>query len=262
MKLAMVSAHTIDFYHFFKIQYAMMRMYDPEIKITVAKSDTLEQFTNDVDWVDLEFPDFLHPTHRNYTTLFNFTRGPLAQSVDADRVAWVDADILPLVPNAISNFMTISDKPTVAHNVYMSDQQYADWDWLTEWYGVGKLPCYNCGLVTANRDDSFWNEWADAKKMLYLNKLDYFLNYEGSYHYGIPVRMFFIDQIALNYVIDKDLDRFHYVDSSNNWQPLDPNGDVFKDTIRMPFDTKILHLSGPSKKSLLIDKETINVQTI
>jgi hypothetical protein len=259
MKLAMVSAHTVDFYHFFKIQYAMMQMYDPLVKITVAKSDTFEQFNEKVDWVDLGYPDFLHPMHRNYTTKFNFARAPLAQSVDADRVAWVDADILPLVPTAISNFMTVSDKPTVAHNVYMSDEQYDGWNSLTEWYGVGKLPCYNCGLVAANRDDSFWNEWADAKKMLYLSRLDYFLTYEGDYHYGIPLRMFFIDQIALNYVINKDVSRFHCVDSSNNWQPLDPNGNMFKDTIRMPFDTKILHLSGPSKKSLLINKETINV---
>jgi len=144
----------------------------------------------------------------------------------------------------------------------MGDQQYQGWNDLCDWYEVGELPCYNCGLVVADRTDSFWDEWADAKKMLYLSKLEYFLNYEGNYHYGIPIRMFFIDQIALNYVINKDLDRFHYVDSSNNWQPLDPNGDVFKDTIRMPLNTKILHLSGPSKKSLLIDKETINVQTV
>jgi len=117
MKLAMVSAHTLDFFHFFKIQYAMMKMYDPKINITVAKSDSYEQFTNDVNWVDLEFPEFVHPSHHNYTTKFNFARAQLAQSVDADRVAWVDADILPLVPNAISNFMTVSTKPTVAHNV-------------------------------------------------------------------------------------------------------------------------------------------------
>lgn len=258
----MVSAHTVDFYHFFKIQYAMMKMYDPDISITVAKSDTFEQFNNDVNWVDLSYPEFIHPSHRNYTTKFNFARAPLAKSVDADRVAWVDADILPLTPNAISNFMTISDKPTVAHNVYMSDAQYKGWHDLCEWYGVDKLPCFNCGLVTANKKDSFWDEWADAKKMLYLNKLDYFLNYTGDYHYGIPLRMFFIDQLALNYVIYQDPDRFHYVDSNNNWQPLDPNGNMFKDTIRMPFNTKILHLSGPSKKSLLVDKETINVQTI
>lgn len=259
MKLAMVSAHTIDFYHFFKIQYAMMKMYDPEIEITVAKSDTYEQFNENVNWVNLEFPDFIHPAHRNYTTKFNFARATLAQSVDADRVAWVDADIIPLIPNAISDFMMASDKPTVAHNVYMGAQQYQGWNNICNWYGVGELPCFNCGLVAADRTDSFWNEWAEAKKMLYLSKLDYFLSYEGEYHYGIPVRMFFIDQIALNYVINKDLSKFHCVDSSNNWQPLDPNGNVFKDTIRMPFNTKILHLSGPSKKSLLIDKGTINV---
>ena len=262
MKLGIVSAHTVDFYHFFKIQYAMMKMYDPAIAITVARSDTIEQFTDDVDWVDLGFPDYLHPMHRNYTTKFNFARAILAQSVDADRVAWIDADIIPLVPSAISDFMTVSDKPTVANNVYMSDTQLKGWNDLCRWYGVGELPCYNCGFVVANRTDTFWDEWADAKKMLYLNKLDYFLSDTGDYHYGIPLRMFFIDQIALNYVINKDKDRFHYVDSSNNWQPLDPNGDMFKDTIRMPFNTKILHLSGPSKKSLLIDKETLHVQTI
>jgi hypothetical protein len=71
--------------------------------------------------------------------------------------------------------------------------------------------------------------------------------------------MFFIDQIALNYVIKNDPNRFHYVDCRYNWQPLDPNGDVFKDTIKMPLNTKVLHLSGPSKKSLLIDMETVNV---
>lgn len=259
MKLAMVSAHTVEFYHFFKIQYAMMKMYDPNVKITVARSDTFEQFTDDVNWVDLVYPDFIHPAHRNYITKFNFSRAPLAKSVEASRVAWVDADIIPLIPNAISNFMTESSKPTVAHNVHMSKEQYDGWDRLTDWYGVGKLPCYNCGLVVADRDDSFWDEWIDAKKMLYLSKLDHFLSYDGKYHYGIPLPMFFIDQIALNYVINKDVNRFHYVDSSNNWQPLDPNGDMFKDTIKMPFDTKILHLSGPSKKSLLINKETINV---
>lgn len=262
MNLAMVSAHTVDFYHFFKIQYAMMQMYDPSINITVARSDSPEQFTDNVNWVDLEFPDFIHPSHRNYTTKFNFARALLAKSVIADRVAWIDADIIPLAPNAITEFMTISDKPTVAHNVYMGSNQYNDWNNLCAWYGVGNLPCYNCGLVVANKNDSFWDEWADAKKMLYLSKLDYFLNYDGNYHYGIPVKMFFIDQIALNYVIAKDLDRFHKVDSCYNWQPLDPDGDVFKDTVRMPFNTKILHLSGPSKKSLLIDKETIHVSTI
>jgi hypothetical protein len=260
MKLGMASAHTIDFYHFFKIQYAMLKMYDPTVNITVARSDTIEQFTDVVNWVDLDFPDYVHPTHRNYTVKFNLARAPLAKSLDADRVAWVDADILPLVPNALTDFMTASDKPTVAKTIYIGPEQYVDWDQLTDWYGVGKgLPCYNCGLVAANRDDSFWDEWAAAKKMLYLNKLDYFLNCDEPLHYGIPVRMFFIDQIALNYVIKNNPDRFHYVDSNNNWQPMDPNGDIFKDTIRMPFDTRILHLSGPSKKSLLIDKETLSV---
>lgn len=253
----MVSAHTMDFYHFFKIQYAMMKMYDPIINITVAKSNTIEQF--DVNWVDIDFPDYIHKSHRNYTVKFNFTRASLAKTVDADRVAWVDADIMPLVPNAISDFMTASDKPTVAVNVHMGQDIYNGWHEICEWYGVGKLPCYNCGLVTADKADTFWDDWAAAKKMLYLRKLDYFLNYTGDLHYGVPVNMFFIDQIALNYVIAQNPDRFHYVDSSYNWQPLDPNGSVWKDTIKMPFGTKVLHLSGPSKKSLLVDMETVNV---
>lgn len=259
MKLAMVSAHTMDFCHFFKIQYSMMKMYEPNITMTLAKSNTLEQFTNDVNWVDIDYPDYLHEKHRNYTMKFNLVRANLAKMVDADRVAWIDADIVPLQPNIISDFMTVSNKPTVAHNVHMGEHMYKGWDEICEWYGVGKLPCYNCGLVTADRTDSFWDEWADAKKMLYLSKLNEFINYEGHMHYGVPVRMFFIDQIALNYVINKDPDRFHYVDSNYNWQPLDPNGNIWTDTLRMPFDTKILHLSGPSKKSLLIDMETVNV---
>ena len=260
MKLAMVSAHTLDFFHFFKIQYAMMKMYDPYIKIIVARSNTPEQFASDVNWVDIDFPDYIHESHRNFTLKFNVIRSYLAQTADADRVAWVDADIIPLVPNAITEFMTVSKKPTVAVNVTMGDHMYKGWDDICNWYGVGKLPCYNCGLVTADKDDSFWKDWAEAKKMLYLTKLDSFLNNKDThYHYGIPVKMFFIDQIALNLVISRDPNRFHYVDPSYNWQPLDPNGNIWTDSIRMPLNTKILHLSGPSKKALLVDMETVNV---
>lgn len=258
MKLAIVSAHTNDFYYLFKTQFALLKLNDPTVKVIQAKSNAPEQFPDEVEWVDLEFPDYIHERHRKSAVKFNFGRPMLAKKANADRVAWVDTDILPLEHNSMTEFLTMCDKPTVANPVPYGDYLKDQWAGLIKWYGYENIPCHNCGLVGAPGDSTFWDEWSDTMRELYLSKLDYFLNTPNqTHHYEIPLRMFCIDQLAMNIVISRDPSKFNYVDPSYNFLPLEKEGDFFKDYTKLPSTTKMVHLTGTSKKSLLINPESL-----
>lgn len=264
MNLSIVTAHTRDFHYMFRTQYAMMKLNDPTVKIVAAKSNAIEQFKPDVDWVDLEMPDFIHEDHKKFAVKINFGRPILAKNAKADRVAWVDGDILSLENNSMTDFLLASDRPTVANPVPYGKELLDGWNWLANWFGYSDVPCYNCGLVGAPGDDEFWDEWFDTMKTLYLSKLDELLSdIHQPYHYEIPLRLFCIDQMSLNIIIQKNPKRFNFVDKSYNLLPLAPHGDFFKDYIKIPHDTKMVHLTGTLKKGLLIDPESLNnVQSI
>lgn len=258
MNLSIVTAHTRDFHYMFRTQYAMMKLNDPNVKIVAAKSNAIEQFKPDVDWVDLEMPNFVHESHRKFAIKINFGRPILAKNTKADRVAWVDGDILSLESNAMTDFLMSCDKPTVAEPVTYGKELLEGWNGLARWFGYENVPCYNCGLVGAPGDDEFWDEWFDTMKNLYESRLEEFLKVENhSFHYEVPLRLFCVDQMALNIIIKKNPNRFNFVDKSYNLLPLAPHGDFFKDYIKIPHDTKMVHLTGTLKKGLLIDPESL-----
>lgn len=266
---SIVTGHDNKFKFLFRIQHIMQQYYNPSIRTyCIDFDDNLEhQFSDIVKYIKFDIPEYIHPEHAKQKLIISsqFCRPFLPTLVDHDvsNVMWMDADIIPLDKNSLTDMFT--GKPTVTTPQQLNNLVNDFSRHIYNWYGFKDMHGINSGLISAPKNHKFWNLWQEEIKELYLKNLNRFFNDNIYYDqsdptkdwnitaYGIPMVLFFIDQISLNSVYMKYPSMFNFMPCVYNQQPIHPRDESFVNPRSLDLNTKNVHLLSVFKRCLLTD---------
>ena len=116
---------------------------------------------------------------------------------------------------------------------------------------LGRNPMVNCGVFALHRDAPHWDAWARVLSLVLQR-----------------TRFFFVEQVALNYVIFAEHMPVNFLPAYCNWMPgdappaFDPARRLFVEPYAPHEVIGVMHLAGPEQKSHVFQLNTLDGGTV